>query len=352
MMSSRQQQQRHKQMYEDLTDDEDSDLEMFTDDSRSRMKRNSYADIRSAAGRRERRNTEQLDLDYRDNEVISRIQRMKEKSRHIRERRSGSLTHWPVTKGGRESGSLTPSDDDDMRKLSSKFRKSQVTSPPLLPVSRAKIQSDSERAEPRVETKAAASVAQKAAKKSPPSDDEVMLENEKRPLTVASSIIQTTIEPQIKSPGGGGENVKIKENHDVTRVDEIVTKIEISTPKPSTSAQAIAENHVKATARRPATEQSAVKQVTTKDAQSSAPPPDVSWECEHCTFVNEPDTKICSICCKTRVEVLKQLPTEVDDDIDINEINDSIQQHEGGEGDAKQKGKIRKITFLPGTKAH
>ncbi|XP_045471212.1 E3 ubiquitin-protein ligase lubel isoform X1 [Harmonia axyridis] len=30
-----------------------------------------------------------------------------------------------------------------------------------------------------------------------------------------------------------------------------------------------------------------------------------SWECEHCTFVNDFDTKVCSICCKTRTEAAK-----------------------------------------------
>ena len=74
MMSSR---SRQKYVPQDLTDDEDSDIENFTDDSRSRSRRH---DVRNKA----RRNTEQLDLDHRDTEVISRIQRMKEKSKHIR----------------------------------------------------------------------------------------------------------------------------------------------------------------------------------------------------------------------------------------------------------------------------
>jgi hypothetical protein len=74
-----------------------------------------------------------------------------------------------------------------------------------------------------------------------------------------------------------------------------------------------------------------------------------AWECEHCTFVNDPLEKICIICCKTRVEVLKQLPKLEEPEIDINEINDSILENDN---DAKQKGKIRKISFLPGTKAH
>ncbi|XP_055908751.1 E3 ubiquitin-protein ligase lubel isoform X2 [Eupeodes corollae] len=39
-----------------------------------------------------------------------------------------------------------------------------------------------------------------------------------------------------------------------------------------------------------------------EDSSSLGPPPSTpehEWECEFCTFVNEPKTKICSICCKT-----------------------------------------------------
>ncbi|XP_011295281.2 E3 ubiquitin-protein ligase lubel isoform X1 [Musca domestica] len=39
-----------------------------------------------------------------------------------------------------------------------------------------------------------------------------------------------------------------------------------------------------------------------EDAESLGPPPstpDQEWECEFCTFVNEPNIKICTICCKT-----------------------------------------------------
>ncbi|XP_044752367.1 E3 ubiquitin-protein ligase lubel isoform X2 [Coccinella septempunctata] len=35
--------------------------------------------------------------------------------------------------------------------------------------------------------------------------------------------------------------------------------------------------------------------------------PEMSWECEHCTFVNDFDTKICSICCKTRTDAAKSV---------------------------------------------
>ncbi|KAG5679700.1 hypothetical protein PVAND_009250 [Polypedilum vanderplanki] len=332
MISSRQ--QRQKYMHEDLTDDEDSDLEIFVDDSRSRMKRNSYADIRSA-GRRERRNTEQLDLDYRDNEVISRIQRMKEKSKHIRERRSGSLTHWPVTKS-RDSGSLTPSDDDDeTRKLSSKFRKSSVTSPVALNKSKIHSDSASER-----EMKAALRMENEKTKLTPSnnaqkivkpaandSDDDEELESEKRPLTITST--KSIIHEPIKMLG----DVKInKQNHDVSRsTAEREEDKKISHEETNNAIEVVKKNETAeiCTSKASTSVALSTKTITTAPADLS----NVSWECEHCTFVNEPDTKICAICCKTRVEVLKQLP-KVDDDIDINEINDSILQNES---DAKQK---------------
>lgn len=29
------------------------------------------------------------------------------------------------------------------------------------------------------------------------------------------------------------------------------------------------------------------------------PPPSVTWQCEHCTFVNEPGVRVCVVCCRT-----------------------------------------------------
>lgn len=29
------------------------------------------------------------------------------------------------------------------------------------------------------------------------------------------------------------------------------------------------------------------------------PPPDAPWQCEHCTYVNEPGVRVCVICCRT-----------------------------------------------------
>lgn len=336
VMSSRQRQQKYMQ-HIDLTDDEDSDLD-FTDDSRARIKKN----VEAPKQTKHRRNTEQLDLDYRDNEVINRIQRMKEKSKHIRERRSGSLTNWPVSTKERESGSLTPS-DDELRKLSSKFRKSSLTS--LVPHSKKKLHSDSASEkdvqvnnQKKVDLTMSKAIklnsegssegeGQRAKSTSPP--PKVVKEqlaskpiSESRPLTVVAETSKNTIKKS-----------EVKANNETNQQDPNPAKSTRQTTQSAPPSSLIKPEIPKET---PAT----------KSSIQSSPPP-VNWECEHCTFVNEYDAKVCAICCKTRTEVLKQLP-EVDDEIDINEINDSILQ---SENDVKQKGKIRKITFLPGTKA-
>ncbi|XP_062125231.1 E3 ubiquitin-protein ligase lubel isoform X6 [Drosophila sulfurigaster albostrigata] len=48
---------------------------------------------------------------------------------------------------------------------------------------------------------------------------------------------------------------------------------------------------------------------TQKDVDLGPPPttPDYEWECEFCTYVNEPNIKICAICCKTPSKPPKRL---------------------------------------------
>lgn len=46
------------------------------------------------------------------------------------------------------------------------------------------------------------------------------------------------------------------------------------------------------------------------NAKEKATVPDDSWECEHCTFVNEAGTRVCQICCKTptaNAKILKKV---------------------------------------------
>lgn len=357
MMSSR---SRQKYVPQDLTDDEDSDIDNFTDDSRSRMRR-------QGSQARQRRNTEQLELDHRDTEVIGRIQKMKEKSKYIRERRSGSLTNWPTTKE-RDSGSLTPS-EDEMRKISTKHRKSSLTSPisqtrKLLSDSASEKEKDvpskqkeeksfsksikqvkSDSASERETAKEKAiqpgdSMKTKKKLEQESEDDHEPLpvpvktkpESESRPLKIApnaSNISTTSNEPSIKREEKKIVQVDKKEKLKEVKMESKTVDVHVST---------IEETAAIEVKKAPPTEASSqAAQSITED-----------WECQHCTFVNEAASTVCTICCKTRVDLLEHLP-KTEDDIDINEINDSILQNEN---DAKQKGKVRKISFLPGTKAH
>lgn len=339
---------RHKYLPQDLTDDEDSDIDNFSDNSRSKIRRNENRN-------RQRRNTEQFELGYRENEVVSRIQKMKEKSKHIRERRSGSLSNWPPTKG-RDSGSLTPS-DEEIKKVASKYRKSSLTSPVpqnkrLLsdsasererevpdkqkeqkssPKALTQVQSDSTSEQDSKKEKSL-KASDKTIKKKSETESEIdceplpkvvekNLESENRPLKVSNNI----------SKASNGPSIKKEEKQIAVPIREEKPKEILKSTK--------SENAVVKDA--PQTAVVAKKEIPQKSV-------DEAWECPHCTFVNEAATTVCTICCKTRVDVLKQLP-KTEDDIDINEINDTILQNES---DAKQKGKVRKISFLPGTKAH
>lgn len=359
MMSSR---QRQKYM-DDLTDDEDSELEMFTDDSRSRIKKSMEA-LRSS---RHRKNSEQLDLDYRDNEVINRIQRMKEKSKLIRERRSGSLTNWPTTTKERESGSLTPS-DDELRRLSTKFRKSSLTSPLLEKNKKILSDSASERDDKKKKKSAFDGSSSQQHKVTRESSPKVTKIDQKKVEEVSKTISETrqlqhTSLPASKHPSES-KNIEVSKSEE-SRVNR-TWEINKHQQEPQTSASALRNDMRNESTQSPPTSTStttsfekesaqiSAETITTKpsiqEATSFSPSPSLeSWECEHCTFVNECDVKICVICCKTRVEVLKQMPSPIEDEeIDINEINDSILK---SENDAKQKGKLKKITFLEGTKA-
>lgn len=40
--------------------------------------------------------------------------------------------------------------------------------------------------------------------------------------------------------------------------------------------------------------------------------PESSWECEHCTFVNEPGIRVCQVCCKTPTANVKIVKTQTE----------------------------------------
>lgn len=87
------------------------------------------------------------------------------------------------------------------------------------------------------------------------------------------------------------------------------------------------------------------------DESPEGPPvtPDYAWTCEYCTFVNEPNIKICAICCKTpsATAIRKQTSPEKERKTSINgKVNESDDISKEG----RTKKISRKISFWPGTK--
>jgi hypothetical protein len=332
MMSSR---SRQKYQPQDLTDDEDSDIEEYTDDSRSRSKRPAsvHGDMKNRM--RRRNNSETLELDHRDTEVISRIQRMKEKSKFIRERRSGSLTNWPRTKD-RDSGSLSPS-DDEIRRIATKHRKSSLTSPtPQSKLQHSMSSSSNNKKKSTTTHSDSASDEYNKKEKTRVVDELKQREQQNSSPKLEEKVNQVSVATPEKSHINGVHVVEMK-------LDEKTLKSE-NRPLKVVSKETSDKITTTVTTAKTSTKDEKIAQIKLVD-----------WECEHCTFVNEATATVCTICCKTRVEVLKTLPTTVDEEeeveLDIKQINESIQRNEN-DGDLKQKGKVRKISFLPGTKAH
>ncbi|XP_021191302.3 E3 ubiquitin-protein ligase lubel isoform X4 [Helicoverpa armigera] len=46
------------------------------------------------------------------------------------------------------------------------------------------------------------------------------------------------------------------------------------------------------------------------------PPPNSTWQCEHCTYVNEPGVRVCAICCRTPVTVPKTITTDITENVE------------------------------------
>lgn len=94
--------------------------------------------------------------------------------------------------------------------------------------------------------------------------------------------------------------------------------------------------------------------------------PTFEWICEFCTFVNEPNIKICTICCKTPTAVpapvgssnhqpntepsLAVPSAKPNSDSSGCNLSPDENAAPGSGASDKTKGKTRKISFLPGTK--
>ncbi|XP_037297749.1 E3 ubiquitin-protein ligase lubel isoform X2 [Manduca sexta] len=74
------------------------------------------------------------------------------------------------------------------------------------------------------------------------------------------------------------------------------TKHRTPSPPPLPSSDADSESNVDSD---DAPEPNIVTE-SVEDSLGPVPPPsDVTWQCEHCTFVNEPGVRVCAVCCRT-----------------------------------------------------
>lgn len=87
------------------------------------------------------------------------------------------------------------------------------------------------------------------------------------------------------------------------------------------------------------------------DTVSEGPPktPDYEWTCEHCTFVNEPNVKICAICCKTPSANAVRKPDSPEKDKKTT-INGKVPESAEISKEGRETKQSRKISFWPGTK--
>lgn len=339
MMSSR---SRQKYQPQDLTDDEDSDIEHFTDDSRSRSSRRPaslHGDaLRSHRHHRQRNNSESIELDHHEAEVINRIQKMKEKSKFIRERRSGSLTNWPTTRD-RDSGSLSPS-DEEIKRVSRKYHSKQSLMSPQphhkKKQHRSDTDSDVEKESSRRHKGSATIKSQSTASSKAPQD------------STQSPLVEQEI---IRESTTMSKSEQLNNSSSDSRPLKVVKSSASPTPPPPPTVSS--EPAALKVEQKPVKVQNQAAAAVSSSDKRQIEIPLVDWECEHCTFVNEATAKICTICCKTRCEVLDTLPPPpTEDDFDVKAISESIMRNENDDSDSKQKGKARKISFLPGTKAH
>ena len=88
------------------------------------------------------------------------------------------------------------------------------------------------------------------------------------------------------------------------------------------------------------------------DTAPEGPPktPDYDWTCEHCTFVNEPNVKICAVCCKTPSATAIRKQASPDKEKTAPPMNGQINESMDVSKEGRTNKISRKISFWPGTK--
>jgi E3 ubiquitin-protein ligase RNF31 len=296
----------------DLTDDEGSDSDPFED---FRSARGGRRDSRTSHNRRPRKNSTQSNIDYDDDGVESDTVKHRQSSRtHRGGSVARSVQDFPATSSSRRPLSTTLVRDKDRERE----------------MARQKLEKLSMSSRDRFEKNRIGSPATKSALSPASMTPESEFEFEK-PMDYEEKPVNSDAEPK-KTPTIEPERAKIEET-------------EIRGPAaPSTSA---------------------VEPTPSRVPDDLGPPPTTpphEWVCEFCTFVNEANVKICSICCKTPTHVPQKpatvpeaaappKPILTDSTAKAVTTGTSVSTpSEDSSEPAKKKGRIRKISFWPGTK--
>lgn len=307
---------RHSYIEQHLTDDESSEsMTSYIDDMDTRRK----GDRRDSAGRSIRSSRQSFD---EDSEAFSRRGYRKNS---VRERRASSSARSIASRNERRPSSRVRSDstlDSDTELgtkalVQAKIREkvAQASSSPL-------DESSSDLFKPKAITPT---------------------KIEKPPTLTPKKVEKVSKSPSKVATDRRKSVEKVKTNMVAAQVQKFtsVAGKSIKRIEPETKAKA-----QPSTSKEPSPSEVDLNNVP--DTASEGPPktPDYDWTCEYCTFVNEPNIKICAICCKTpsATAARKQETPETDKKPTTNgKINESA--------DISKEGRtVRKISFWPGTK--
>lgn len=304
----------HRNSYieHDFSDEDSSDSEGYLEDFRSLRgdRRESNRSLRSS--RRSLRNSPPRSIELDDDSEHFPRQENGRSHRHQRDRRAGSAARSISTRADKKS-----------KKHSSEMANSQDSESEL--GTRAKVQ---------------AKIREKIAQQHQSSLDESSSDFFK-PKAQAS--VKPKVNDCAKKTNGTAKKVSAEAQTSTVKV--ATAKMHNESAKSSSAESTVATAN---------TEQSGPIGIQSKTA-------DLEWECEYCTFANEPNTRICAICCKTASNApLKSSMAGNSTAVNASPETEAISRNEAAvTTDAnvidKSKGRERKlskkISFWPGTKS-
>lgn len=340
---------RHSYIDQHYTDDESSEsMTSYMDDMNNRRK----SDRRDSAGRSIRSSRQSLKSSPQrsfddDSESFSR-----HPYRHsMRERRASSSARSMTSRNERRSSQRIRSDstqDSDAENATKALVQAKI---------REKVAQASSIDESSSQSKASRSTKEKAAPPAPKTA-------EKKPATKVVDKSKMADKAKLADKTKVAKPTEVKKTLakpvDRNRVIEIKPKVqqtvtpdsEKSSPISPPTSPPIESPVNEAGPSSNGVENNEVDLTNIPDVTPGGPPhtPDYDWTCEYCTFVNEPNVKICTICCKTpsKTAIPKQKCPEKERKLSINgKADESAEISKEG----RTKKISRKISFWPGTKA-